>query len=109
MPQLTRQKAETPMPTYEIGPEFVRDWQRLTPEQQTRFKDARDNFVSDLKQRSQLRSGFRIKRFRGQENVWEFSYEGDGRALFMYGTSPIPGEAHIIWLRIGTHEIFKQP
>jgi hypothetical protein len=74
------------MPTYEVGPEFLRDWRRLTPEQRARFKDARDRFVSDLKQGAQLRSGFRIKKFRGQKDVWEFSYEGDGRALFMYGT-----------------------
>lgn len=97
------------MPTYEVGPEFWRDWQRLTPEQRARFKEARDKLVLDLKRGAQLRSGFRIKRFRRQDEIWEFSYEGNGRALFMYGASPIPGETHIIWLRIGTHEIFKQP
>ena len=49
------------MPTYEVGPEFWRDWQRLTPEQRARFKEARDKLVLDLKRGAQLRSGFRIK------------------------------------------------
>lgn len=34
-------------------------------------------------------------------------YEADGRALFAYGDSPHPGDVHVIWLRIGTHDIYK--
>jgi hypothetical protein len=34
---------------------------------------------------------------------------GDGRATFEYGDEIQPGEAHIIWRRIGTHSVFRQP
>ena len=30
----------------------------------------------------------------------------DGRALFCYGDEVHPGETHVEWLRIGTHDIF---
>jgi hypothetical protein len=33
----------------------------------------------------------------------------DGRATFSYGTPVKEGEAHIIWRRIGTHDIFTNP
>jgi hypothetical protein len=33
----------------------------------------------------------------------------DGRATFEYGDEIQPGEAHIIWRRIGTHSVFRQP
>lgn len=40
---------------------------------------------------------------------YEFRFAGDGRALFMYGTSPHPGDVHIVWLRVGTHDIYTNP
>jgi hypothetical protein len=33
----------------------------------------------------------------------------DGRATFTYGDSVKPGEAHILWNRIGTHDIYVAP
>jgi hypothetical protein len=41
--------------------------------------------------------------------VWEISWAADGRATFNYGDEVIPGERHIIWRRIGTHDIFDNP
>jgi hypothetical protein len=37
------------------------------------------------------------------------SWAPDGRATFEYGPEARPREAHIIWRRIGTHSIFRQP
>ncbi len=37
------------------------------------------------------------------------SWANDGRALFTYGSSPHQGDTHIIWLRVGTHDIFVNP
>ena len=51
----------------------------------------------------------RIKRVQGTEDVWEMSYSGDGRATFRYGAEVKPGEAHVIWLRVGGHEILSRP
>jgi hypothetical protein len=33
----------------------------------------------------------------------------DGRATFQYGPEIAPGEPHVIWRRIGTHAIFREP
>jgi hypothetical protein len=37
------------------------------------------------------------------------TWAADGRATFEYGQEVRPGEAHIIWRRIGTHDIFRRP
>jgi hypothetical protein len=37
------------------------------------------------------------------------TWAADGRATFEYGQEIRPGEPHIIWRRIGTHDVFRQP
>lgn len=95
------------MPTYEADQLFLRDWRQLTPAQRKRFKAAVRRFVEDLKAGRPPRAGLGIERFEGHEGVFEFHWAPNGRALFAYGTSPHPGDVHIIWLRIGTHDIYK--
>ncbi|HEX6819854.1 MAG TPA: hypothetical protein VF120_15870 [Ktedonobacterales bacterium] len=106
------------MPTYELRDEFLRDWKRLTPEQQHQFTAAVKLFVADLKSGSGIRASLGIKRFRGVPGVWEFRWAPDGWPLFRYGDSPQPAgpsgnartsasDVHVIWLRIGTHDIYK--
>lgn len=41
--------------------------------------------------------------------VWELSWAADGRATFEYGAELIEGQPHIIWRRIGSHDIFRNP
>jgi hypothetical protein len=51
-----------------------------------------------------------VKPVRGQAGIWEMTWEGnDGRATFMYGPEKLPGKRHVIWLRVGGHEIFQEP
>jgi hypothetical protein len=33
----------------------------------------------------------------------------NGRATFSYGRSIVGDEPHVIWRRIGTHEILREP
>ncbi len=33
----------------------------------------------------------------------------DGRATFRYGPEQVEGEPHVIWRRIGDHDIFDRP
>jgi hypothetical protein len=40
---------------------------------------------------------------------WEMSWSGDGRAIFRYGSERKAGETHVVWLRVGGHEIFSRP
>jgi hypothetical protein len=65
-------------------------------------------FVAGLAS-SEFDPRLRIKRVRGQAGVWELSWAPDGRATFEYGEAVRPGDPHIIWRRIGTHDIFRQP
>lgn len=95
------------MPTYEVDQDFPRDWRHLTAAQRQRFKTAVRRFVDDLKAKRPPRASFGIEHFEGREGVFEFHWAPDGRALFAYGASPHPGDVHIVWLRIGTHDIYK--
>lgn len=95
-------------PTYEITDSFGRDWRQLDDASRKRFKAAKDKFVADLK-KGEVRSGLRIKAVQGTEQVWEFTYSPDGRATFQYGAEIPAGEPHIIWRRVGTHEVLDTP
>ena len=37
------------------------------------------------------------------------TWAADGRATFRYGEPRRPGEPHVIWRRVGTHDIFDNP
>jgi hypothetical protein len=53
---------------------------------------------------------FRREVDTGQVGIWEITWEGrDARATFEYGTAVIEGKRHVIWRRIGSHEIFGTP
>jgi hypothetical protein len=51
--------------------------------------------------------GLRVKRVRGTRDVWEITFAPDGRATFAYGEEVIPGTPHIIWRRVGTHDVLR--
>lgn len=95
------------MPTHAEDARFLRQWARLTRAQQAQFKAAVTKFVADL-HAGAIRPGLRIKGYQSEEGVFELTWAPDGRALFRYGESVRPGEPHIIWLRIGTHDILDE-
>ena len=97
------------MPTREILPRFWRDWARLTSDEQQAFLIAVDKFVEDLRARSGVRSSLRVKGVRGTPGVYELAWASDGRATFSYGRSVVEDEPHIVWRRVGTHEILREP
>ncbi|MBM2822662.1 MAG: hypothetical protein HW413_1408 [Thermoleophilia bacterium] len=97
------------MPTREILPRFWRDWVRLSSEAQEAFLAAADKFVDDLATGRGFRSGLRVKGVRGTPGAYELTWAPDGRATFSYGRSIVGDEPHVIWRRIGTHEILREP
>ena len=96
------------MPTYAVDDRFWNDFDRLTPLMQRRFLAARDQFVADLRA-GVFRAGLRVKKLRGHRDTWELSFAPDGRATFEYAGPEIPGEPHVVWRRVGTHDIFSNP
>ena len=97
------------MPTHDEWAQFLREWRKLTPEQQSLFLAAVDEMVDDLSVHAPFRPSLRVKAVQGHSGVFEMTWATDGRATFHYGAEKRPGEAHIVWRRIGGHEIFKNP
>jgi len=97
------------VPTFQWLPRFGADFDRLTPAQQAAFLGAVVLFVEDLESGGQFRKGLRVKGVNGAPGVFEMTWAPDGRATFRYGDAVREGEAHIVWRRIGTHDIFRQP
>jgi hypothetical protein len=96
------------MPTFEITERFRHDLTILSKEQKAAFKLAKDKFVADLKA-GRFRKGLRIKAVQGASGIFEMTWAPNGRATFSCGPPIHSGEPHIIWRRIGTHDIFGQP
>ncbi|WP_406199305.1 hypothetical protein OH807_16585 [Kitasatospora sp. NBC_01560] len=97
------------MPTYESLARFLRDWKGLTAAQKAAFLVAVAQFAADLRDGRGFRRGLRVKKMQGHPDVWELTWAPDGRATFGYGPSVQDGEPHIVWRRVGTHEIFHRP
>jgi hypothetical protein len=97
------------LPTYRWAPRFRTDWNRLTPAQQAAFLVAVGRFVEDMRRGRGFREGLRVKAVQGAAGIFEMTWADDGRATFMYRDAVIEGEPHVIWRRVGTHEIFGRP
>jgi hypothetical protein len=100
---------ESQMPTHEEFALFLREFARLSQAQQDQFIDAVKRMVEDLRNGRQFRATLRVKGVRGHPGIFEMSWGDGGRATFHYGTPRLPGDTHIVWRRIGGHEIFKRP
>ena len=96
------------MPTFTPTRGFLAEFERLPDQQQAAFRAAVRKLVEDLR-RGQIRPGLRITRVRREEGVWEMTWAPDGRATFAYGDEVRPGHPHIIWRRIGSHDILANP
>ena len=98
------------MPTHEEDDTFLRDIEDLTEGQYQRFRQIVQRFAQDLDRGGALRASLRVKPMAGHPGVWELTWEGaNGRATFSYGPEKIPGKRHVIWRRVGGHEIFQEP
>jgi hypothetical protein len=100
------------VPTHEEADQFWRDWATLSASEQAQFRDALKKFIHDLEHlpRGQFRRSLRVKPMRGAGGIFEMTWEGDdGRATFEYGAELTPGDPHIMWRRIGGHQIFSNP
>lgn len=98
------------MPTYSTTAQFDRDWSRLSTDERAAFKRAVKKFIEDLEAGGTFRGSLRVKPMQKWSDVFEMTWEGeDGRATFQYGEEVIEGERHVIWRRVGGHDIFGRP
>lgn len=95
------------MPTFERTQRFDRDWASLPEVERRSFRDAVRRFVTDLSTGT-LRKGLRVRHVEGTDDIFEMTWAPDGRATFQYGASRGKGP-HVIWRRIGTHDVFDRP
>lgn len=95
------------MPSYERARRFERDWKALDEPDRQRFLTAFRRFDADLA-KGTFRRGLRVKRIQGTDSIFEMTWAPDGRATFEYGT-PAGEGSHVIWRRIGRHDIFRRP
>jgi len=95
------------VPTWERSARFDRDWNALELADRARFRTVASRFANDLRSGS-FRAGLRVKRVAGTANIYEMKWAPDGRATFEYGRGT-PHGAHVIWRRIGRHEILREP
>ena len=96
------------MPTFDRADDFLRDYRMLSPQERALFRSAVRKFVHDLRSR-RFRRSLRVRGVQGAEGVFEMTWAPDGRATFEYDAEVHPGEQHIIWRRIGGHDIFQNP
>jgi hypothetical protein len=105
------------LPTYEADNHFRRDYERLRHDQQSQFKRALEEFIKVL--RDWEREGrlgapvfpahLGVKPMVHQRMViMEFAWAPDGRCTWTYGR-PRQQRFHIVWRRIGTHDIYGDP
>lgn len=97
------------MPTYQRLPRFDQDWRLLSRADQQRFITAVRRFVEDLEAGRIFRPGLRVKAMQGTDSVMEMTFSPDGRATWQFGAEVKQGEAHVVWRRIGMHDIFRSP
>ena len=97
------------MPTYQRLPRFDADWDDLPEDLRKRFRKAVRQFIDDLAAGRRFRAGLRVKRIQMTDNVFELTFAPDGRATWHYGAGIRPGEPHIVWRRIGTHDVLRNP
>jgi hypothetical protein len=97
------------LPTYTRLPRFQKDYEALSVVDKRAFKVAVSKFVADLSL-GRFRKGLRVRGVQGSPGIFELTWADDGRATFQYGP-PIAerDDPHIIWRRIGKHDIFNQP
>jgi hypothetical protein len=98
------------VPTFERLARFDREFRRLPRELQRAFLEMLPAFIAALRlDPPKFPPALRVHRVRGTVGVWEITFAPDGRATFEYGNKVIAGEPHVVWRRVGTHDVLGEP
>jgi hypothetical protein len=98
------------MPTFDIEEGFRQEYLRLQIQKRAAFLNARDDFfawrVAKEHQPNLAPPAHLRLHFIDSKNAWSITFVGDLRALWRYGQEIRPGEPHIVWLSIGSHDVY---
>lgn len=97
------------MPTFDVTEVFRKALASLEQLERARFQNAVAAFVEDLRNKRGFRAGLRVKGVKGAAGVYEMTWAPDGRATFEHGQELRSGQPHIVWRRVGTHDILRRP
>ncbi len=97
------------MPTFQATPRFERDRKQLTPESRARFQPVIAGPLVPELARGVIRAGLRVKAVQAAPGVFAMTWAPDGRATYSHRPGQQAGEPHVIWRRIGTHDILRDP
>lgn len=99
------------MPTHERPDRFIRDFLRLSDDDAELFLSVvLNDFVPAIDAGRPFPGGLRIKGVQGASGIWEMTWEmSNGRATFEFGQQIQAGRPHIVWRRVGGHNIFGDP
>lgn len=98
------------MPTFDRLALFRREYRKLTPEQKARFRVAVAKLVAALQQTPPSLPGDPLVHpLAGHRGVYELRFAPDGRATFTFAAPVRGGEPHVIWRRIGGHDVLERP
>jgi hypothetical protein len=107
----------SPVPTHDEEPRWWNDFHKLMPSQRALFKAAVREFIAVLETWEaagrpgilQFPRHLGVKHMTNRPNVMEFAWDSDGRCTWHYGLPVEPDKVHVVWRRIGTHQIFNDP
>jgi hypothetical protein len=71
--------------------------------------EAVQQFVKDMRAGGPFSPRLRVKKMVNAGEIWEMTWGDDARATFEWGGPVRPGEQHVVWRRIGSHDVFKRP
>jgi hypothetical protein len=100
---------DTCMPIWDTTKRFEDDYARLSADDRERFRRAVDRFIADLRRGQGFRPGLRVRGVQGALGIFEMTWAPDGRATFQYGDRSRPGDAHVVWRRVGSHGVLATP
>ncbi|MGH2409666.1 MAG: hypothetical protein ACRDGS_04760 [Chloroflexota bacterium] len=97
------------MTSYDWHNRFLAEYERLSPEDQDAFQAAIRRFVAALRASRAPDPGLGIRQMTNHPGIYEFHFSRRGGATFHYGSEDRGKEAHVVYRRVGGHEIYRQP
>jgi hypothetical protein len=96
------------VPTFQSLARFDREFRRMPRELPAAFLAMLPTFIAAPRTTPPtFPPALWVKRVHGRQDVWEITFAPDGRATFEYGDQVIPHAPHIIWRRVGTHDVLR--